>query len=578
MGACFSRPRRGWTRLSGVLSTFLILHFAFILTGCGRREPPADVVIINGGEPESLDPHIITGVAEMRVTKALFDGLTKLDARTASPIPALAEGWDLSADGRVYTFHLRTNAVWSTGEPITTADVVYSWFRALSPATAGDYAGQLFYIQGAEDWYNGRTKDASRVGIQAMDAYTLRVELNLPLAFFLDLCAFPTLAVVPRQTIEQYGDRWLHARPLPVSGAFQLGAWRINDKVRLLRNPRYWDAANTASEIIDVLPVSSPNTSLNLYETGVADIVWDKDLVPAELMDVLMKRPDFHSFTYLGTYFYRFNVTKPPFNDARVRRAFALATDKKRIITKLTHGAEVPARHFVPLGVANYTSPEGLSFDPAQARKLLAEAGFPEGKGFPRVSYTFYSAAGGAMLHVKVGVELQQMWRDVLGVDVELRQIERKVFYSSQSRLDYDISTSSWVGDYNDANTFLDMFTSKSGNNRTGWKHPRYDALIHEANQQTDKQRRAEVFRRAETILVTEETPIVPLYFYAGFNYYDAKKVGGIWPNILDEHPMQYLHKKRPWTADHGPHTSLPFDARCLMLHVECAYKPGVAF
>lgn len=534
---------KGWFRVSGLVFSFFILVSAFLLSGCDRREPPADLVIINGAEPESLDPHVITGVAEMRLTKALFDGLTKLDPRTASPIPALAERWDISVDGRVYTFHLRTNAVWSTGEPITTADVVFSWFRALNPATAGDYASQLFYIKGAEDWYNGKVKDASQVGIHALDPYTLRVELNLPLAFFLDLCAFPTLAVVPQQTIEEYGDRWLHARPLPVCGAFQLGAWRINDKVRLIRNPRYWDAANTASDIIDVLPVSSPNTSLNLYETGVADIVWDKDLVPAELMDVLMKRPDFHSFTYLGTYFYRFNVTKPPFNDVRVRRAFALATDKPRIITKLTKGAEIPATHFVPVGVANYSSPEGLPFDPEQARQLLAEAGFPRGEGFPRVSYTFYSAAGGAMLHVKVGVELQQMWRDLLGVDVELRQIERKVFYSSQSRLDYDISTSSWVGDYNDANTFLDLFTSTSGNNRTGWKNPRYDALIQAANEQTDKRKRADFFRQAETILIAEQTPIVPLYFYAGFNYYDAKKVGGIWPNILDEHPMQYIYK-----------------------------------
>lgn len=532
-----------WVGVGGLVFFFFILHATVLVTGCGRREPPADIVINNGAEPESLDPHIVTGVSEMRITKALFDGLTKLDARTASPIPALAERWDISPEGRVYIFHLRTNAVWSTGEPITTADVVWSWFRALNPATAGDYAGQLFYIKGAEDWYNGKTKDANQVGIHALDARTLRVELNLPLAFFLDLCAFPTLAVVPRQTIEQNGDRWLHVRPLPVSGAFQLGAWRINDKVRLLRNPRYWDAANTASDIIDVLPVSSPNTSLNLYETGVADIVWDKDLVPAELMDVLTKRPDFHSFTYLGTYFYRFNVTKPPFNDARVRRAFALATDKPRIIAKLTKGVELPAKHFVPAGVANYTSPEGLPFDLEQARQLLAAAGFPGGRGFPRMSYTFSAAAGGGTLHGKVGVELQQMWRDVLGVDVELRQIERKVFYSAQSRLDYDISTSSWIGDYNDANTFLDLFTSTSGNNRTGWKNPRYDALIRLANEQTDKQKRAEIFRQAETILIAEDAPIVPLYFYAGFNFYNTNRVGGIWPNILDEHPMQYIHK-----------------------------------
>jgi len=519
---------------------------AFVLASCVRREPNTDITVINGTEPESLDPHIVTGIPEMRITKALFDGLIKLDPREARPIPALAERWDVSPDGRVYTFHLRTNAVWSTGEPITTADVVWSWMRALSPATAGDYAGQLFYIKGAEDWYNGKTKDPSQVGIRAVDAHTLRVELNAPLAFFLDLCAFPTLAVVPRETIEKHGDRWLHANPLPTSGAFLLGAWRVNDKVRLIRNPRYWDAANTASEIIDVLPTGSPNTALNLYETGVADIVWDKDLVPAELIEILKQRPDFHSFDYLGTYFFRFNVTRPPYNDARVRKAFAMATDKSRITTKLTLGGEKPAPHFVPDGVANHDAPPGPPFDIEKARKLIAEAGFPGGKGFPRTTYTFFSAAaGGAKMHGKIAVELQQMWRAALGIEVELRQIERKIFYSSQSRLEYDISASSWIGDYNDANTFLDLFTSSSGNNRTGWKNPRYDELIREANLETDMKKRAGIFRQAELILVAEESPIVPLYFYAGFNYYHPQKIGGVWSNLLDEHPLQYIYKRK---------------------------------
>lgn len=531
--------------LRKLTSTFLLLTSAFLLAGCFRAEPPADITICNANEPESLDPHIVTGVSEMRITKALFDGLTRLDPTNATPTPAIAARWEISPDGRTYTFFLRSNAVWSTGEPITSDDVLWSWFRALNPTTAGDYAGQLFYIKGAEDWYNGKITNAALVGIRAPDKLTVQVELNSPLAFFLELCSFPTLAVVPRQVIEKHGDRWLHAKPLPTSGAFTLGAWRVNDKVRLLRNPRYWDAANTASEIIDVLPTGSPNTALNLYETGVADIVWDKDLVPSELMDVLGKRPDFHSFTYLGTYFYRFNVTKPPFNDARVRRAFALATDKPRIIAKLTKGAEKPATHFVPEGVANYSAATAPGFDPETARKLLAEAGYPGGKGFPRVNYTFFGAAGGgAKLHGKVGIELQQMWRDALGIEVELRQIERKVFYSSQSKLDYDVSMSSWIGDYNDANTFLDLFTSTSGNNRTGWKSERYDSLIKEANLQTDLKKRAEIFRAAETLLIAEETPIVPVYFYAGFNYYNDTKIGGIWQNILDEHPMQYIHKR----------------------------------
>ena len=537
----------------------IALAVGLLLASCARREPPADLTIVNGSEPESLDPQIVTGISEMRITKALFEGLTKLDARTALPVPALAQNWEISPDKRVYTFHLRTNLVWSTGEPITTADFIWSWKRALDPATASDYAGQLFYIKGAEDFFNRMLTNDAQLGFQAVDAFTLRVELNSPLAFFLDLCAFPTLAVLPQIIIERHGDRWLHARPLPVSGAFQLGAWRINDRVRLVRNPRYWDAANTASEIIDVLPVNSANTALNLYVTGVADIVWDKDLMPVELMDVLKSRPDFHRFPYFGTYYYRFNVTKPPFNDPRVRRAFAMATDKEHLVRKLTAGGEKPTNHYVPDGVANYESPDGLHYDVAAARKLLAEAGFPGGKNFPRFSYTFFAGGGGAHLQGKIGVELPQMWRDALGGELELRQIERKIFYSAQSKLDYDISASSWVGDYNDANTFLDMFLSPSGNNRTGWKNPRYDALIHDANLQTDLKKRAEILRQAELILVAEEAPIVPLYFYAGFNYFDTNKISGIWENLLDEHPMQYLRKK---SVVSSPQSVAPEDGR----------------
>src|SRR5208282_1593820 len=326
--------------LLGLLTASLLLS-----TGC-RPERPADLVIINGNEPESLDPAIVTGISEMRLTKALFEGLLRLEGKQGRPVSGMAEHWEVSADGKVYTFYLRSNLVWSTGEPITTADVLYSWRRALDPATAADYAGQLFYIKNAEPYYTGQTKDPAQLGIRALDARRLQVELEHPAAFFPELCCVPALAVVPQRAIEKYGDRWLTHKPLPVSGPYELVDWRLNDKVRLRRNPSYYAADQTRSEIVDMLPIGSPNTALNLYETGVADIVWDKDLVPEELLDVLMKRPDFHTYDYLGLYFYRFNVTRKPLDDPRVRQAFALATDKQRIIKKLTRGGERPATHF----------------------------------------------------------------------------------------------------------------------------------------------------------------------------------------------------------------------------------------
>jgi oligopeptide transport system substrate-binding protein len=377
-----------------------------------------------------------------------------------------------------------------------------------------------------------------------LDKYTVRVELNHPTPFFLCICALPITYVVPRQTIEKYGDHWIMAQPLPSSGPYELVAWRLNDKVRLRKNPRYWDAAHTQSDIIDLLPVGSPSTALNLYMEGQADIVWDKELVPVDLLDVLLKRPDFHKFDYLATYFIRCNVTRKPFDDLRVRQALALAINKGRIVKKITKAGEQPASHLVPDETANYLPVKGLGYDPARARKLLAEAGYPGGRGFPRFDYIFNAAAGGsAKIHEEIAIELQQMWRDQLGIHMDLRQLEWKVYLNAQDHLDYNLSRSSWVGDYNDPQTFLGMFTSNDGNNRTGWKNARYDALINEANDQTDLKKRAEILQQAETMLVSNQVPIIPLYFYVGINYFDTNKIQGIYENILDDHPLQYIRK-----------------------------------
>lgn len=531
----FHRLAPAWPGHLALLAAFLTV----LLLGAGcALDAPADLRIVNGKEPESLDPATVNGQADGRVVQAIFEGLTRYNETNAAPEPGLAARWEISPDGKTYTFHLRTNVVWSTGEPITTADFLYSWFRVLDPATAGDYVGNLFYIRGAEDFHTGRNPDRASVGVQALDARTLRVDLINPTPFFLDLCAFPTQAIVPRWIIEKYGDRWLNTRPLPVSGAYELVSWRVNDRIRVRKNPRYWDAANVAIEVADFLPVTSQNTALNLFVNGEVDIVWDKDLVPTELLDVLSHRPDFHRFDYLGSYFVRLNVTRPPLNDLRVRQALALALDKKRIIGRVTHGGERPADSIVP-PMPNYHSPEGLGYDPDRARRLLAEAGFPGGRGFPRLAYLFNTSRD----HEKVGVELQDAWKRELGIQIELRSVEWKVYLNAQSSLDYDLSRSGWIGDYADPNTFLDLFMSGNPNNRTGWKNSRYDERIRAGNATPDTVARAALLRDAEHLLVTAETVIIPLYVYVGYNFYDPTRIAGIHnsTNIRDEHPLRAI-------------------------------------
>lgn len=510
----------------------------FLFAGCGGPQRAADLVIINGPDPETLDPALGTGIEDLRVIAGVFEGLLRYDPVTARPIPGLAEHWEISSNGCVYTFHLRDNLFWRPGDPITANDVVYSWRRVLNPQTASEYAGQLFYVKNGEAYASGKITDPSLVGVRALDARTVQVELNNPTAFFLDLCAFQTLAVVPPRLIEKYGEDWMRVRPLPSSGPYCIEAWRLNDKIRLVKNPYYWDAAHTRSAVVDFLPISAPDTALNLYQTGLADIIWDRDNLPSELMDALAKRPDFHTFPYLGTYFIRCNTTRAPFNDPRVRQALALAIDKRRLVEKFVRGGETVADHLVPDGTADYDPAQGLGYDPERARQLLAQAGFPGGKGFPAFSYLIDSASGGGQLHQIIAVELQHMWEEQLGVRMEIKQMEKRVYLAAQNRLDYDLARSTWIGDYDDPNTFLDLFRGDNGNNRTGWRDARYDALMAEANRQVDLRRRAGLLREAETILVRDQLPIIPLYYYAGLNYYDPARVKGIYPNLLDEHPL----------------------------------------
>ena len=518
---------------------FAALLVAFVC-GCGRTEPRADLVIVNGAEPESLDPAIISGFPDMRVVVSMFEGLLRLDPKTAQPRPAMAKRWEISPDGLHYTFHMRTNLVWSTGEPIRAEDVVYSWIRALKPETASEYAGQLFYIKNAEDFNAGKIKDPNLVAVHAPDPFTVEVELRNPTAFFLDLCAFQTLCVVPRRAIEKYGDNWLlAAHPLPCNGAYQLVTWRINDKVRVTKNTNYWDAANTHINTVDYLPIGNATTALNLYETGQADIVWDKTTGPTELLDVLLKRPDFFSFTILGNAFIRCNCATGPFKDPRVRRALSMTVDRERIVNKITKCGELPAYNFTPPGINHYQSPGKLAdYDCAKARQLLAEAGYPGGKGFPTVGYMFNS---NSKVGVDMAVELQQMWHDELGIQIELHEVEWKVYLSKMSTLDYELCGASWIGDYNDPDTFLNMMVTDGGNNRTGWSNKKYDDLIRKADEEADETRRIKMLQEAETLLIREEEPVIPLYFYVGFQYYNPKKIHGMYPNLLDNHPVSAL-------------------------------------
>jgi oligopeptide transport system substrate-binding protein len=525
-----------------------LLALSLLLAGCADPEPRADLVFIQSAEPETLDPALVSDQVSMRISEALFEGLCRVDAQ-GKAIPGMAERWDESADKRHYTFYLRQGTRWSNGQPVTAADFVSSWQRALEPATGADYASQLYVLKNARKYNEGSLKDFTGVGVRALNHQTLQVELEFPTPYFIDLCAFLTLAPVPARTVAAHGTAWIKPGKLVGNGAYTLADWKLDDRILLKKNPDYWDASNVQLNSVEVRPVTDPNAALNYFVSGEVDLMMDKGMVPAALVDELKKAPWFHSGPFLGTWFVRLNVTKPPFNDPRVRKAFALATDKRRIVERITKLGERTAGSLVPPGAGQgYQPPAGLEPDIAQARALLAEAGYPGGKGFPTVDYLYIPL----VVERNIAVELKAMWESALQINVSLSKQEQKSWLSSMRDLSYQMCRSSWVGDYNDPMTFLEMFTTGNGNNRTGWASKTYDASIQAAAKEPDVAKRQVIMQAAESELVNEQCAILPVYFYVGVQFYDSAKLSGVEPNLIDQHPFRCMTRTPPPAAPVG--------------------------
>ena len=538
-------------------SALPILLLAGVFAGAlalarSARLEPADFVFNNGTEVATLDPARVTGVPEGRIIKALFEGLVVKHPRTLESLPGMAESWDISEDGLVYTFHMRTGARWTNGDPVTSEDFVYSWERFLNPLTAAEYAYQLWYVVGAEAYSkqvdeNGTpTNDFSTVGIKAPDPQTLVVVLRNPTPFFMDLMAFYPMFPVNRRNLEEAQERWpddweikwLQPENLVTNGPFTVEYRRVNDRIRLRKNPDYWDADNVAFDTIDALAVESAGTAINMYLTGAAQLI---TAVPTSLVQELMPREDFDPVPYLGTYFYRVNTTRAPFNDKRVRRALALTIDRKAICEKIVKAGQVPAAALVPPGMPGYDAVSMGPMNIAEAKELLAEAGFgPGGAAFPTIEIHYNTNEA----HRDIAEVVAESWRRNLGIDAKLSNQEWKVYLDSQSNLEFDVSRSAWIGDYGDPNTFLDMFVTGGENNKTGWGNSDYDLLIARAASELDAGVRMQLLHEAEQILV-DEMPILPIYYYVTQNMV-APRLGGFYGNIQDEHFPKFFY----WMSD----------------------------
>jgi oligopeptide transport system substrate-binding protein len=493
--------------------------------------------ISNMVEPESLDPGIVTGVPEHRIISNLFEGLATNDPKDLSPQPGMARSWSLSKDGLVYTFTLR-DAAWTDGRKVTAHDFVYAWERVLNPKSGAKYAQQLYYLKNGEEYNKGKVTDFAQVGVKAVDDRTLQVTLRCPTPYFLDLTTFYTLYPVPRWAIEAHGKDWVKPGKIVSNGPFRLASWVPQRELVLEKSPTHWDAASVKLARAVFIPIDDVNTAYKQFQAGDSD--WLPTVPPAQL-DAAKHRPEYYVSPYLGTYYFRFNVNKPPFTDARVRKALSMAVDREALTKFVTRAGEVPTTTMVPAGMRGYEGVRGLPYDPAAAKKLLAEAGFPDGKGFPKVELVYNTHE----LHRVVTQAIQQMWKEKLGIQVDLANVEWKVYLARQSGLDYQMSRAGWIGDYVDPNTFLDMWISGGGNNQTGWTSKRYDELIAKAGCGTaDPRERMKLLSEAEKILVVDEAPIMPLFTYVNKGLL-SRKVKGWHPNILDQHPLKAISLER---------------------------------
>jgi oligopeptide transport system substrate-binding protein len=491
----------------------------------------------NGAEPETIDPALATGVPEHRIIMNLFEGLYANDPKTLAPVPGVALRHTVSKDGRVYTFTLNPAATWSNGRAVTSDDFVYAWERVLSPKTGAKYAQQLYYVKNGEPYNKGTIHDFTEVGVKALDRSTLRVTLERPTAYFLALTTFYALYPVPREAVEAHGRDWTRPGKIVGNGPFRLTRWVPQQTVVLEKSPTYWDAKAVALDRVVFNPTEDNTTSVKQFAAGETD--WVPGNMPASQVEIWKGKPEWYAEPYLGSYFYRFNVTRPPFDDVRVRKAFARAIDREALARHVTRAGEIAWSGFVPKTMPNYPGVRGLDFDPAEAKRLLAEAGYPGGRGFPPVELIYNTSES----HRAIAQAVQQMWKQHLGVEVQLTNLEWKVYLSRVNQLDYGVARAGWIGDYVDPNTFLDMWMTGGGNNQTGWSNARYDALVRQAARAVDPEARVKLLVEAETILVRDELPIAPIFAYVAKGLV-RRSFDGWHPNILDMHPMKAIRPR----------------------------------
>jgi oligopeptide transport system substrate-binding protein len=500
--------------------TLAALCLSSILTPAIAANPPAGAQLAEQqqivrhikDEPASLDPLKAVGLPEIQVIRDLFEGLTNQDAH-GKIVPGVAQSWS-SSDNKTWVFTLRNNARWSNGDPVTAQDFVYSWQRLVDPKNSSAFAwfAGLSGIENAAAITKGEmTPD--KLGVVAQGKYQLKVTLDRPVPWFPALVANVALFPVPQKIIAQAGDSWTAPGKLVGNGAYQLSERVVNEKIVLTRNPHYWDDAHSVLTKVTFVPINEESSATKRYRSNDIDIT---ESFPKNMYALLKKTLPGEVYTpdQLGTYYYAFNTQKGPTADVRVRKALSWSIDRKVIAEKVLGTGEKPAWHFTPDVTAGFKplpvfmqqhDQDTLN---AQAKSLLAAAGYGPGK--PLKLKLLYNTSES---HQKIAIAVASMWKKNLGVDVTLENQEWKTYIDSRNSGNFDVIRASWVGDYNEPSTFLNLLTSGNSSNIARFSNTDYDAVIAKASRETSDQARNSDYNRAEQILA-EQAPIAPIYQY----------------------------------------------------------------
>ncbi|MEX1033404.1 MAG: peptide ABC transporter substrate-binding protein [Cellvibrionaceae bacterium] len=532
----------------------LVLLLAVVLSGlshtAGAQPPPgtelAEEQVLHRGnsrEPQSLDPHIAEGVESSHIQRDLFESLVG-EAANGDLVPAVATHWDISDDRLRYTFHLREDAKWSNGDPVTAHDFVFSWRRLVDPATGSRYSMMLAPVRNAEAIISGELPTGD-LGVVAINDRTLQVSLHTVTPYFLSMLTHATVYPVHPPSVNKHGDRFTRPGNLISNGAYVLDEWQVQSHVKLVRNPLYWDNENTTINEVYFYPTEDLNAMVLRYRAGGMDMTSEE--LPVSQLDRLREtlEGELYISPWLGIYYYGFNLTKPPFADQpKLRQALSMTIDREIITDKVLGNGVLPAYGFVPPGVLDY---EGYEYpwkdmdreaQIAEAKRLYHEAGYSKDNPL-RVELRYNTEQN----HKKIALAISAMWRQHLGVVTEIINQEWKVFLDVRAQKQITQAFRlGWIGDYNDAYTFLELGLSNNGQNDTGYNDPAYDRLLADSFQTETVAERAAVMRKAEEHFLGDY-PVAPIYYYVTARLIKPY-VGGFKSNIMDHHHTKYFYIK----------------------------------